>query len=118
MEDADIEGTVDRCRIGWNQVVRYIPLPVAVTVERNAMALDFESLRLSGWEDMDIFGQTQAFGNLAFSVVIAIEKEHRDIGLRQPPHLSDKEQSGLVEIGRASCRERVCKYVSIWVVAD
>src|SRR3546814_16427345 len=26
-------------------------------------------------------------------------------------------KSALAEIGRASCRERVCQYVSIWVVA-
>ena len=44
----------------------------------------------------DIGRQGQLAGDLAFGIVIAVEQEDGNVGLRQPAHLLHEEESGLV----------------------
>src|SRR3954468_2345340 len=44
----------------------------------------------------DISRQRESAGNLAFCVVIAMEEEDWNIGMRQPAHLLHEEKSGLI----------------------
>src|SRR3546814_15540120 len=48
---------------------------------------------------------------------VAIDAAHVGAGLKRGGELGFAAGSGLIEIGRASCRERGCQYVSISVVA-
>src|SRR3546814_16514619 len=70
----------------------------------------------------DIANGFVAVGGYADAVALAHEGEDRpggDIGLAGPRRPLDRQHGGVhgrdAELGRASGRERVCQYVSIWV---
>src|SRR3546814_14948193 len=85
-------------------------------------------MRISDWSS-DVCSSDLAAGKRARGEILAGDHRHRD-GARQNSTQAEmnfeqvQEAAGpnidvanVVEIGRASCRERVCKYVSISVVA-
>lgn len=55
-----------------------------------------DGLSLTRRKHADIGRQCELAGDLAFGVVIAMEQEDGDLGVRQPAHLLHEEESGLV----------------------
>src|SRR6266536_285451 len=96
VQDTDIEATGRRQRISGDEVLSYVALPETLAVECNGIALQQKCCRASRRKDMDVRREDEAARDLTFRVMIAVEQEHRSSSLREPAHLPDEEQSGLV----------------------
>jgi hypothetical protein len=64
-------------------------------VQDHIELLQPERLGLARRKHADIGWQSELARDLAFCVVIAVEQEDRDVGLRQPAHLLHEEEAGL-----------------------
>ena len=58
--------------------------------------VECKCLRLACAEDMYVIGQLEPPGDLAFSIVIAVEQINRDTFLFEPPHLLGEEKPGII----------------------
>ena len=87
MQDADIEHATYRIGIARHEVVGDVALPEALPVQRDIECFENESLRLAVREGLYIARKTEAFSNLTFRIVIAIENKGLDVGLGEPSHL-------------------------------
>ena len=96
VQDADVETARNRRRISRDEIVCDVALPEALAVQRDIQMRQAEGLGLARRKHADIGRQRELAGDLAFGIVIAVKKEDGNSDLRQPAHLLDEEEAGLV----------------------
>ena len=96
VQDADVEATGRRGRISGDEVLRDIALPKALAVQCHGIVLQHECFRPPWRKHTDVRREDKAARDLAFGVMIAVEQEDRDPGLRETAHLRNEEKAGLI----------------------
>ena len=96
VQDADVESAGNRRRVGRGEVVGDVALPEALPVQDRAQPLDLEGFGPCGAEDLHVVRETEAAGDPALRVVVAVEQVDGNARGAEAAHLAGEEQAGLV----------------------
>ena len=96
VQHADVEPAGDRRRVVGGEIFGGFLLAEALAMQRHPQRLDAPGAGLARLEHKHVVRQLQLLRHLAFGIVIAEQQIHRNARLLEPPHLTAKENAGVV----------------------